>query len=153
MSQQNAYRLVARADRALGVVARTGKDFVTSVLKYFEGMERAARLANERAEYQHFENCWLTVHRAFYGRFKYPAVPLTASASSLLCNSAEREERKSAKWFTDIYSRPMRAVWDISTVKGKTVLMLSCGHKLDSFDPNDARKHARCKQCKGLKRK
>lgn len=115
---------------------------VNSVLEYLQRYERHAELSNRRNERNHFQTCWTMVFSAFYGDFHVPRYikPLEQNTAELL----PEEPQQRPKWFIDKYSRPMRKV----IKHGKGFDVLSCGHKIASFD--STAKHRRCKECKGL---
>lgn len=140
-------RLAQRLDESLNDMRKhvQARPIVDSVLRYFEGFERAARLRNHRSEYQHFEECWRAVHEAFYGEYRVP--PRFIEPKPIVKESPAITPADRPAWFKEKYSHPMRRVTDMKIKKGRTFLVLICGHEVEHLGP-DTRKHVRCRKCK-----
>lgn len=137
------------------MTARKAAEHVQHALRYLENFERAARLRNDRSGYFHFEQCWRTVHEAFYGvftvpRYILPEVPTKKPAAWV---SPAKQDRP--KWFRQVQSRPLRKVIESYRKRDATVYVLECGHDVTEIGsvPGDKGLRRRCKKCAPVRKR
>lgn len=141
---------------APAMTQRDASVFIHDVLQYFETLERAATLRNNRALTLHYQHCWLEVCEAYYGADSLPAREILRGTTAVVGPTAGSRPR----WFIEKYSRPLLPVvgrvsrrLDSGESGAGVVIhydLLSCGHQVEVFDigpDHKPAKHRRCKKC------